>query len=112
MVDAADPDANGPHTPPTADERGTVPARLARCAGEVSREGQGWTWRGRLPAEAVADLLRRALTGTPVSLAGPAVAPSQVHVRAVWFDAAHGSAACELVAGDIAVAPSRARGIG
>lgn len=100
MVDATDPDANGPNPPPTGGQPDTVPARLARCAGEGSRERHGWTWRGRLPAEAVADLLRRALTSTPLSFEGPVGAPSRVWLRAVWFDAGHGNVTCELVAGD------------
>ena len=99
MDDATDPDAIRPHALSTAAQPETVPARLARCAGEASRQGHGWTWRGRLPAEAVADLLRSALTSTPMPLEGPLDAPSQVWLRAVWFDAGHGNVACELVAG-------------
>ena len=109
MVDATDPDANGPNPPPTGGQPDTVPARLARCAGEGSRERHGWTWRGRLPAEAVADLLRRALTSTPLSFEGPVGAPSRVWLRAVWFDAGHGSVTCELVAGDAAEGRPTAR---
>ncbi len=102
MVDATDPEGNRPNPPLTVGEPDTVPARLARCAGEGSREQCGWTWRGRLPAEAVADLLRRALTGTPLSFEGPVGAPSRVWLRAVWFDAGHASVACELVASELA----------
>lgn len=106
MVDATDRAANDLDASPAVERSDTVPARLARCAGEVSCEKHGWTWRGRLPAEAVADLLRRALTHTPLAFAGPATAPSHVHVQAIWFDAALGIVACELVAGDTAAGPS------
>lgn len=73
-------------------------ARLAGHDGELLRGERGWTWRGRLPFGALAPLVGSASRGRPETLEGPAGAPSEVWLRAMWFDAETGIVACELAA--------------
>jgi hypothetical protein len=73
-------------------------ARLAGHDGELMRDERGWTWRGRLPFGALAPLVASASRGRSETLEGPAGAPSEVWLRALWFDAETGIVACELAA--------------